>query len=296
VLEIGPAVYAIDVATMDMRVEKYGQTTRHTFGEVSDTDWSGFVSGRPFEDCLRVDVVAPSNDWSAGGDSGSLCFAQTPIQTGSAIKPVVGLHFAGASTHGIECKIQNVFARLNLTTLCAGAFASFLDALFEAESEGEVGEESEERLRTISALAAGRPPRFLPPSFVRHERDLAGSNRFFAGISRELSERIQGCGKGRMVTTFVDRHRAELLNLLTGDGDIRRATVAALQPLVAGATTTTDVLDRMMTERDLENLDKLARELGAKGSRELKASMKVIRALRGNAEGRSMADILGLKM
>ena len=295
VLEIGPAVVAIEVAALDMLVEKYGQTTRHTFGEITDTDWSGFVSGRPFDDCLRVDAVAPSNDWSGGGDSGSLVFSQTPIESGSEIKPVVGLHFAGADTHGIECKIQNVFARLNLTTLCAGAFAAFLDALFEAETQGEVSDEAEGRLRTISALAAGRPPRFLPPAFVRRERERAGSNRFFAGISRELRDRIQGCTKGRVVTRFVDQHRAELLNLLTKDGDIRRATVAALAPLVAGATTTTDVLERVMTAGDLDNLDKLSREVESKGSSRLKPALKMVRALRSKAEGRSLAEILELK-
>lgn len=293
--DIGPAVYAIEVATGDMLVEKYGQTTKHTFGEVQDTDWAGTVSGRLFEDCLFVDIVPPSADWSAGGDSGSLVFSQTPIEPGSEIKPVVGLHFAGGGTHGIECKIQNVFSDLNLTTLCSGAFAAFLDGLFETETEGELSEETETRLRVLSGLASRSVTNFSPSSFVRKERLKASSFRFHAGISRELQGRVGGTSKGRFVNRFVDDNRAELLSLLSRDGDIRRATVAALRPLVAGATTTTDVLERRLTERDVERLQKLAREVQRRGSRRLSTALKVLTALANRSAGRSIGGILGIR-
>jgi hypothetical protein len=296
VLEIGPAVYATEVAALDMLVEKYGQTTRHTFGEVQDVDWTGFVSGLPFEDCLFVDIVPPSTDWSAGGDSGSLVFAQAPIEPDSEIKPVVGLHFAGGGTHGIECKIQNVFDRLNLTTLCAGAFSAFLDALFEAETEGEVSERAEARLRTISAFAAGAPIRSLPPSFVRKERREQRSRFFYTGFARDIQERLAGSKRGRIVTDFADKHRAQLLTLLAKDRDVRRATVAALKPIVAGASTTTEVLERILTERDIKNLDLLAREVGRKSGRKLQGALKMIRSLGDKAAGKSLARILGIEL
>ncbi len=54
VLDIGPAVFAIDHAEVDMLVEKYGQTSRHTSGEISDADWEGNVSGRSFAECFLV--------------------------------------------------------------------------------------------------------------------------------------------------------------------------------------------------------------------------------------------------
>ncbi len=296
VLEIGPAVYAIDVATEDMLVEKYGQTTRHTYGEVQDTDWEGYVSGRPFDDCLYVDIVPPSTDWSAGGDSGSLVLSQTPISAGSDIRPVVGLHFAGGGTHGIECKIQNVFNRLNLTTLCAGAFSAFLDALFEAETEGEVSEEAETRIRTLSAMAARSAVRIGPPVFVRKERSRYRARHFYAGISRDLQKRLDTSRRGKVITGFVDRHRSEFLTMLSKDGDIRRATVAALKPLLAGATTTTDVLERAMTATDLRRLDRLAREVSRKSSRKLRTTLKMVRALRQKAEGKTLANILQIKL
>lgn len=296
VLEIGPAVYAIDVATEDMLVEKYGQTTRHTYGEVQDTDWEGYVSGRPFDDCLYVDIVPPSTDWSAGGDSGSLVFSQTPISAESDIKPVVGLHFAGGGTHGIECKIQNVFNRLNLTTLCTGAFSAFLDALFEAETEGEVSEEAETRIRMLSTMAARSAVRIGPPVFLRKERASYRAGSFYAGISRDFQKRLDTSRRGRVITGFVDRHRSELLNMLSKDGDIRRATVAALRPLVAGATTTTDVLERTITATDLRRLDKLAREVSRRSSGKLRTTLKMLRVLRSKAEGKTLANILQIKL
>lgn len=296
VLEIGPAVYATEVAALDMLVEKYGQTTRHTFGEVQDADWSGSVSGLPFEDCLYVDVVAPSNDWSAGGDSGSLVFAQEPIHPDSEIKPVVGLHFAGGGTAGVACKIQNVFDRLNLTTLCAGAFAAFLDALFEAETEGEVNAGTEARLHTMSVLAAGAPIRALPPAFVRKERRDHRSRFFYTGFARDIQKRLGSSKRGCVVTDFVDKHRAELLTLLAKDRDVRRATVAAVKPLVAGATTTTEVLERALTERDIKRFDLLAREVGRKSGRKLQGTLKMVTALSDKAAGKTLAGILDVKL
>jgi len=294
VLDIGPAVYAIEVATLDMEVEKMGQTTDHTFGEVDDVDWSGSVDGLSFADCIYIDAISPSADWSNAGDSGSLVFSQTPTSGSSDIKPVVGLHFAGGGTGGVACKIQNVFSQLNLTTLCAGAFAAFLDSLFEAESEGEVSEESEARLRTLSALAARRLPSPLT-GFTRRERLTAGSARLHAGISRDLQSRLFESTKGKVVTRFVDANRAELLTLVAKDGDVRRATIAALRPIVAGATTTDDVITRMLMKQDLERLDKLANLVAAKGSPSLKAAAKTMSALRPRSEGKSIADVLGLK-
>ena len=296
VLDIGPAVYAIDVGVGDMLVEKYGQTTRHTYGEITDADWEGTVSGLPFEDCLRVDTRAPSPDWSAGGDSGSLVFSRTPISAESDIKPVVGLHFAGGGTHGIECKIQNVFNRLHLTTLCAGAFSAFLDALFEAETEGEVGEEAETRLRTLSAMAARSAVRIGPPVFVRKDRSRYSARHFYAGISRDMQKRLLTSKRGQVVTNFVDRHRAELLTMITKDGDIRRATVAAFKPLVAGATTTTDVLERALTGADLRRLERLSREVSRRSSRKLKTTLKMVKGLSQKAEGRTLANILQIRL
>jgi len=298
--EIGPAVYAIAVPALDLLVEKFGRTTRHTFGEITDADLETTVDGLPFDDCCRVDVVAPSADWSAGGDSGSLVFSQTPVGDGSAIKPAVALHFAGpaAGTYGVVCKIQNVFAQLQLTTLCAGAFEAFMDSLFETETIGEVSEATEARLRRLAALAATGPVfgRGAPRPFERKAQLTASARRLPRGLARDVQTRLATSRSGRLITQFVDAHRAELVTLLAKDGDVRRATVAAFKPLLAGATTTTEVLQRVFTKEDLARLDRLAREVSGKAGSRLKRALAPINALKGTAERKSIAKVLGITL
>lgn len=292
--EVGPAVFATRVAALDMAVEKYGRTTRHTFGEIQDVDWSGDVGGLSFEDCMFVEVAEPSADWSAGGDSGSLVFSRSTIDADSDIKPVVGLHFAGSGTSGIECKIQNVFTRLDLTTLCAGAFAAFIEALFETETAGELSEATEMRLRELSALAAGAPT-FRPFLTVARDKRLGSMQRFHAGIARDMQARLEESRKGRMVSKFVDSYRVQLLTLLTKDRDVQRATIRALRPLVAGATTTTDVLGRVITDEDIQRLTALSDEVSRKADRKLKAALRTLQPLKSRASGKTLAAILEIK-
>jgi hypothetical protein len=296
--EIGPAVYALETPSLDLLVEKFGRTTQHTFGEITDNDLETTVSGFSFDDCCRIDIVAPTVDWSAGGDSGSLVFSQTAISGDSGIKPVVGLHFAGpqVGTYGVACKIQNVFAQLQLTTLCAGAFEAFLDALFETETIGEVSEASAQRLRGLAAMAARGPVLAAPPPFERVTQRTAAARRLPRGLARDLQARLATTKSGRLISEFVDSHRAELVTLLAKDGDVRRATVAAFKPLLAGATTTTEVLERVFTLKDLERLDRLAREVSRKAGASLKRALKPISALRSSAERKSIAKVLGISL
>lgn len=305
VAEIGPAVYAIAVPTLDLLVEKFGRTTEHTFGEITDVDLETTVDGLPFDDCCRIDVVAPSADWSAGGDSGSLVFSQTPVSGGSTIKPVVALHFAGpqAGTYGVVCKIQNVFAQLQLTTLCAGAFEAFLDSLFETETIGQVSEATEARLRRLAAIAAVGPVLGQsglgsggPRPFERRSQQTAAARRLPRGLARDVEKRLSTSRTGRLITEFVDSHRAELVTLLAKDGDVRRATVAAFKPLLAGATTTTEVLERVFTKEDLKRLDRLAREVLSKSTGKLKRALGPINALQRTAERKSIAKVLGINL
>lgn len=276
VSEIGPAVYAMEVAALDMLVEKFGRTTEHTFGEITDVDLVTTVSGFPFTDCMRVDVLAPSPDWSAGGDSGSLVFAQTPIEAGSTIKPVVGLHFAGppAGTYGVACKIQNVFAQLDLTTLCAGAFASLFDSLAED--------------------APRRRYRSFPP-FSRPKRGRGILVNPKAGLARDVQARLKASKRGRELTGFVDVHRHELLTLLATNGDVRRATTAAFRPVLAGAVTTGDVLERTFSGADIARLEKLGQQVRSAASPGLAKALRPILELATNTEGKSLAQVLRMR-
>ncbi len=296
VIDIGHAVYATEIAALDMKVEKFGRTTERTFGEVTDIDvTTSLSSGHTFTDCIRVDAISPSPDWSAGGDSGSLVFSRMTIED-SEVKPVIGLHFAGASTHGIECKIQNVFSALNLTTLCSGAFAVFLDSLFDAEVTGELTQASELSLEGLGNTAARRPLGMIPPTLIRKDRELLRSTRFFGGISRDLQSRLSTSVRGRQITQLVDHHRGELLDLLISNGDVRRSVVAAFRPLVAGAITTSDVFNRTVTDRDIDNLQKLSVEvMKVVSSTKLKASLKMLQAVGAKAEGKRLGQIFGIK-
>jgi hypothetical protein len=295
VIDIGAAVYAIDVAVEGLLVEKFGRTTEHTFGEITDDSYTtNLTSGHSFTDCFRVDARAPSTDWSDGGDSGSLCFSRDPVED-SEIKPVVGLHFAGASTYGVACKIQNVFSALNLTTLCAGAFAAFLDSLFESEIAAERLTAKEMDLRWLGALAARHPA--LPFPFIRKERHYASCRRFFSGISREVQHRLLTTSRGRQMTDFVDKHRADLLDLLVRNGDIRRATVAAIRPLVAGAITTSDLFERKLTDDDVDRLKKLASQVSrAASNARLRTALKALVSLADKAEGKRIGAVFDLKL
>lgn len=295
VLEVGPGVFATGAPELELAVEKFGQTSRLTFGEISDADWSGKVSGRPFEDCVRIEPAEPTTDWSGPGDSGSVVFGrEADPETG--IKPAVALHFAGASNFGIACTIANVFQALDLETLSTGAFATFLDGLFEAETEGEVSEESEARLRGISALAASRLPRAAPPSFAARERLHARDSSFFHGISQDLRNRLREGDRGRRMADLLERHQAELLQLLSREGDVRRAIVAALRPLLAGCTTTTEVLERMLLPEDVTALTRLAKELERFAQGRLRKSLLMLQDLEGKVEGRTVGDILGIEV
>jgi hypothetical protein len=107
--------------------------------------------------------------------------------------------------------------------------------------------------------------------------------------------RLDTTRRGRLVTSFVDDHRAELAELLLKDGDIRRAATASLRPLVAGAITTTDVLRRPLTAEDLKRLDALADEVTRRGGDRLAKRLGPVRALARRAEGRTPAQILGIE-
>lgn len=115
VLGIGPGVYAVRKAALDLPVQKFGQVTGLTRGQILDADWSGDIEGDYFDDCFRVGPDSTRRPWSDAGDSGSLVFARAPTSGGP--HAAVGLHFAGSGTDGIVCRIENVFRELKLEVL-----------------------------------------------------------------------------------------------------------------------------------------------------------------------------------
>ena len=126
ILEIGSGVYTHETATLDMEVEKFGQTTEHTFGRIIDADYSTIVDG-------------------------------------------------------------NVFSALNLTNLCSGAFANFLDGMFGDEAESAPDEEALQRPLTRLPSATSLPSTV----FTAKERRQASARNPFRGISRDVQEELR---------------------------------------------------------------------------------------------------------
>ena len=101
-----------DTATpiLGMQVQKFGRTTSHTVGTITQVSATFVVQGYPDGPATFVDQVAITGDsgsFLAGGDSGSgLC-----DMGGRA----VGLCFAGSQTIGIANTWPNVATALNVT-------------------------------------------------------------------------------------------------------------------------------------------------------------------------------------
>jgi hypothetical protein len=281
VVDIGAAVYDTAEAAVGDALVKTGQTTGTTTGVITDADLSvimPFPDGVDYVicDCFRVEPADPQQLWLSYGDSGSLVFRN---DGGVAIKPVLGLNYAGGgvppNNYGIACKIGHVFAELDLGPLCTAGCAAFVDALYADDADA--------------------PPGGVAPFFTLSERARERSRRFHTGLTLDLQRRLLTSTRGRAIVAFVNRHRAELLGLLVGDGDLRRALVAALGPLLRGAVTTSDILERRIEPADAARIDRLAQVGGTKGSDALRKSLKPVHLLFRGAAGRTLGEIFEIR-
>lgn len=255
VLEIGPALFFTAPAVLDLAVEKFGQTTEHTFGVIVDVDFSGAFEGDlEFDDCIFIDSVAPSTQWANSGDSGSLVFSQTPVSGTS--KPAVGLHFAHPKdmpVSGIACKIQSVFDQLQLTTICNGQ---------------------------ITALAE------------RMLADPASPPRPFGELPRAIQSQLAASRSGKLLTDALDLHRVEVVQLVQ-DPAIQRSLIDAFSPIIAGATNADELLARTVTSADIARLGAAAKLLASRASNPLASVIDQLSKLTARAEGRSLREIFG---
>lgn len=102
-------------ASVGMQVQKFGRTTEHTTGEVSEINvtvsvcyeqtWFWCTKSATFEDQIGV----TPGSFSDGGDSGSL------IVTDDSNKNPVGLLFAGSSSRTLANPIGRVLNRFNVS-------------------------------------------------------------------------------------------------------------------------------------------------------------------------------------
>lgn len=293
--EIGGAVFAVEKPTLKMEVEKYGAKTGHTFGVISDLPYKAPSGDYLWEELVYIepDETVGTADWSGSGDSGALVFARDVV-SGTDIKPAIGLHMGGDGLNGVACQIDNVFAQLDLTTLCDGMVSALIGMFFSGSASW-----SPPPGPPFAGKVPGpvpEPPAIpLPSAFVRRQRERAGSRTFHGGMARELEERLRGSARGGALTDFASSHRSEIASLLL-EGDVVRAAAFAIQPMLAGSVTTTDVLTREITEDDVERIGRLVREVNRFASRRLKDDVALLVGLLGAAVGSNLADVLGVDL
>jgi hypothetical protein len=101
-------------ASVNMRVQKYGRTTRHTQGRVQAINATvnvGYGSSGTAR-FIRQIIINPGG-FSAGGDSGSLIV----VRGGSNDRRPVGLLFAGSSSITIANPINDVLSNFGVTVV-----------------------------------------------------------------------------------------------------------------------------------------------------------------------------------
>lgn len=271
---IGPAVYEVVPATLNMLVEKSGQTTEHTTGRVVMVNYvsNHYGSTNDFE----VDPDPGIPRFAYYGDSGSLIVERTH-PSGSDWKRVVGLLWGGDPSVGnaYAHQLPDVFADLNLTTVCAGAFEEVLDGLF-GTSYSEFGEQ----------------PR-IPPPFERgtvHRAARRMPRGFYDGIARDFEKRLASTKRGQAVIDVVHAHRVHIVEMLRND-DIRRALVASTAPFVQGAWTTDEVFNRVVTDEDAERFKRLFRAVEERQP-EIRELLRFAAKVLDDARANRLAEVL----
>jgi hypothetical protein len=102
-------------ASVNMNVQKYGRTTKHTNGKVQAINATVNVNYGEESGVARFvnQIVIGGGNFSAGGDSGSLIVARG----GSNDRKPVGLLFAGSSSSTIANPINAVLSAFSVTVV-----------------------------------------------------------------------------------------------------------------------------------------------------------------------------------
>jgi hypothetical protein len=269
---VGLAVYEVTNATLDMVVEKTGQTTKHTIGEVVLIDYESNHYGSTSD--IEIETSSPGTRFAWYGDSGSLIVERVHPE-GEEWKRIVGLLWGGDPTeeNAYAHHIGDVFADLNLTTVCAGIIQNILDSIF-TESYGETAISLSIRPSVITRFKQAKP--------------------FHFGISRDIEKRLRQGPLGKTAVKIVRSQRAKIVGLLR-NRDGHRALIAALAPIVKGCTTTDDVFRHTFTKQDAERVNKFF-DVSIRISPDLSPTIKTAKKLLSNIEGRNLSTFLSQSM
>ncbi len=264
---IGPAVFEIAEAALGMQVEKSGQTTEHTLGTVTLVNYisNHYGSTNDFE----VWTDTPGTRFAWYGDSGSLIVERTHPEE-QTWKRVVGLLWGGDpdDENAYAHQIGDVFADLNLTTICAGVFEAILDD-------------------TFSEFAGPRSPSRL---IITPLSRLSATRRFYHGIGRDFEKQLMQTQRGRDIVRAMHTNRVAIVNMLRSRDGLR-AFAAAMGPMIKGAITTDDVLDRRITKKDIKRFDRLLKVVD-RVQPELRRSFQFAEELAHDAGGKTIRRML----
>lgn len=283
VIDLSPAIYLIDTASIGDPVQKTGQTTGYTTGTIVDESYNvlipvpitpGNFQDVVFCDCYLIegDDSLPLPGFSSFGDSGAVIFGFAPEQD-AVIHPAIGLNFAIADGRSVACKIQYVFNELDLDVLCASGYPAYLDGIAEG---------------------AEPDPRIAATRFTGSERRTRAAGRRKAGLARDVQRRLRASQAGQTLVNFLNIHRHEILTMLIRGGDVRRATTAALEPLLLGAFTSKDVLNYCLDQEDVKRIGLIADCLQTEGSKTLQRDFACLALTQKDIAGKTVAKVLGL--
>ncbi len=258
---LGGAVFETADPALDMEVEKVGRTTSRTCGTITQIaiDRDHYGSTNDFE----VDTDDPAIRFAFYGDSGSL-IVERVHPTGAGWKRVVGLLWGGVPEefNAFAHPIEDVFANLNLKTICAGIIEEILESIVFSAAEFGVQTDGQGR-------------------------------KLRKGFARELEKRFQEYRIGKQIDDILHRHRADIIQfLMTGDG--RRAAFAAIRPILETKVTTEEVFQHALTKDDVNNLARLIRT-ASRLKPKMKVAFRLAEALLRRAEGRTIATLLAAK-
>lgn len=274
---IGPAVFARTEAVLGMAVEKSGATTEHTTGTVVAVSLSLGHAGSTND--FEVDPDPGQERFAYYGDSGSLIVEETPPE--GDVKRVVGLLWGGLPSAGNAYghQLNDVFADLGLTTLCEGAFSEAFDSMFASQfarpSRQPIGVGARAELGVAATV---RPARSFPQRPAHR------------GLAREVDELIVQTARGKTLSQLVHRNGPGLARLAMEPAS-RRVLEAAAAPFVKGLWSAKEVLERPVTDEDVERF-KRALTVAAEQVPDLRELIDEAHSLLDSAAGRSFGDVL----
>lgn len=270
---VGPAVYETTQPVLGMEVEKSGATTEHTTGVIVAVNLSLGHNGSTAD--FEVDPDAGVPKMAYYGDSGSL-IVEREHPEGANWKRVVGLLWGGvpSQNNAYAHPIEDVFADLELTTICSGLIGQLLDNMFADEDDFTLTRrdlptlvEPEWRIpRPLPGpVSPGRvlrqPPNIALDPTVGARLNVAnrignGWRRAIEiprqrGLARNVEAAVKKTPRGDKVAALVQTHRVPLARLAM-DRNARRVVESAAAPFLKGLWSADEVLSKPVTREDAE--------------------------------------------